>query len=811
MYIYIFIIMEKNNKIMLWGLEKASKSQLASLEDKNNNPKSISKLKKDKTVKKVKVERKYDITEDYGVEDLPFLKKEADRIEKEIDQDIDYDENLDLQEKIMDLIDTLEEIKEKFTGKGLRPILEPVEKPYEDVDSDTSDDEYGRGIEEPNTRSRTKQIRIQGKALTKARMEKGSKEAKELGKRLAEARRKKREGQITLKEQAEKKREEKEKTRQQKLKPWYYVGIIPKGYREATEDEAIRNYRVGSYGKYHVDMIKYEFFDKYKILLSHDMSNDDIKMALIGIPKKINRTFNEIEILENKLANNKYTEQQHHAYDHKLDEERHTNKNLQKAYNWISRLYAQRNNKPYVKKHFTPPKRDIVIKEETKETVLKPEVYKETIMIEETPKKRMFHKFENAFDKISIPVKAFTEEMLVKPKYAKKLFEKNITLHPEHYHMEDIKKYFYGKSGSGIGSKDAQKLISSGYQPEMKDIDNYQLDRDLSVDRARVYRNTKTGKVYVVHRGTKEASDWLNNLVYGLSPYFYKQTDRYKQGKDVQEKALQKYGNNVDVIGHSQGAKIAEMASRGDKRVKDVITYNRPVGLKEAMTPLDKNVVDVRSSWDPVSMFAPFQKRNKPITIENKSWNPLQQHNTSSLLENPNFDIGDMAGEGIVDRKPTREHLLEDIVQSVVFMKPKWKVSEAKKWLRNCGYHYDEVDEKPTQIRFRQYNPEDLHDRYYVTKKLKGDNILLIISKMANKGTGFMLNNYEFLTPEEHRDAQYKEFFNSLMKHKKTHESLEKEKKRIENVVRKATKGRLAKGSQAAKDKMAAVRAAKRK
>jgi hypothetical protein len=811
MYIYILIIMEKNNTVMLWGLEKASKSQLTPLEGKNNNPKSTSKLKKDKTDKKPKVERKYDITEDYGVEDLPFLKKEADRIEKEIDEDINYDENLDLQEKIMDLIDTLEEIKEKFTGKGLRPILESVEKPYEDVDSDTSDDEYGRGVEEPIARSRTKQIRIQGKALSKARMEKGSEEAKELGKRLAEARRMKREGKPTLKEQAEKKREEKEKTRHQKLKPWYYVGIIPKGYREATEDEAIRNYRVGSYGKYKVDIVKNEFFDKYKILLSHDMSNDDIKMALIGIPKKINRSFNEIEILENKLANNKYTEQQHHAYDNKLDEEKHTNKNLQKAYNWVSRLYAQRFDKPYTKRHFTPPKHNII---ETKETVLKPEVYKETIMIEETPnksKKSMVYKFDNAFDKISIPTKAFTEEMLVKPKFAQKLFEKSIILHPEHYHPEDIKKYFYSKTGTGIGSKDAQKLISLGYQPEMKDIDNYQLDRDLSVDRARVYRNTKTGKVYVVHRGTKEASDWLNNLVYGLSPYFYKHTDRYKQGKDVQEKALQKYGNNVDVIGHSQGAKIAEMASRGDKRVKDVITYNRPVGLQEAMTPLDKNVVDVRSSWDPVSMFAPFQKRHKPITIENKSWNPLQQHNTSSLLENPNVDFGSMSGEGIVDRKPPKEHLLEDIVQSVVFMKPKWKVSEAKKWLQKHGYHNDEVDEKPTQIRFRQYNPEDLRDRYYVTKKLKGDNILLIISKMSNKGTGIMLNNYEFLTPEEHRDVQYKEFFNALMKHKKTHESLEKEKKRVENVVRKATKARLAKGSQAAKDKMAAVRVAKKK
>jgi len=808
-------------KVMLWGLEKASKSQLLALENQNNNPKSTSKLKKDKTVKKVKVERRFDTSDDYGVEDLPFLKKEADRIEHEIDNDIDYDENLDLQEKIMDLIDTLEEIKERFSGKGLRPILEPKREQDEDIDSDTSDDEYGWGIEGPleEHKPKTKIHRITGKAIketsslkSKARVEKGSEEAKELGRRLAEARKNKREGKPTLKEEAEKKRKLKSESKVSKAKPWYYVGIIPKGYREATEDEAIRNYKVGSYGKYHVDMVKYEFFDKYKILLSHDMSNDDIKMALIGIPKKINRTFNEIEILENKLQNNKYTEQQHHAYDHKLDEERHTNKNLQKAYNWISRLYTQRNNKPYVKKHFTPPKRDIVIKEETKETVLKPNVYKETIMIEETPKKKMIHKFENAFDKIAIPVKAFTKEMLVKPKYVEKLFEKNIVLHPEHYHPEDIKKYFYKSSGSGIGSKDAQKLISLGYKPEMNDIGDYQLDRDLSTDRARVYRNTKNGKVYVVHRGTKEASDWLNNLIYGLSPEMYKYTNRYKTGKDVQEKALEKYGNNVDVIGHSQGAKIAEIASRGDKRIRDVITYNRPVGMREGMTPLDKNVVDIRSSWDPVSMFAPYQKGNKPVTIENKSWNPLQQHNSSSLIENPNFDIGDMTGEGIVARKPTKEHLLEDIVQSVVFMKPKWKVPEAKKWLHKCGYHYDEVDNKPTQLRFRQYNPEDLqHDRHYISKKLKNEGILLIISRMNNKGSGIMINNYEVLSPEEYKALEYKKFFEAQTKHLKANEMLEKEKKETLKQTKKATKQRLAKGSQAVKDKMAAVRAAKRK
>jgi hypothetical protein len=103
---------------------------------------------------------------------------------------------------------------------------------------------------------------------------------------------------------------------------------MPKGYREATEDEAIRNNKVGSYGKYVVDPLKYEFFEKYNILLSQHLSDTEIKMALLGIPKKINRSFQEIEIFESKLDNNKYTESQHHKYDNKLAEEKHTLKNL---------------------------------------------------------------------------------------------------------------------------------------------------------------------------------------------------------------------------------------------------------------------------------------------------------------------------------------------------------------------------------------------------------------------------------------------------------------------------------------------------
>ena len=718
-------------------------------------------------------------------------------------------------------------MNEKFGGGIGRSVLEPTREQYEDIDGDSSDDEYGQGlitdkrimsllggsIDEVKPKSKAKNKKV---SESKVRVEKGSDKAKEIGQKLAEARRKKREesGKLTVKEQADKKREEKSKLRNEKSKPWFYVGIIPKGYREATEDEAIRNHKVGSYGKYEVDTLKYEFYDKYNILLSHDLTETEMTMALLGIPKKIKKSYQEIEIFEAKLENNKYSESQHHSYDNKLAEERHTLKNLIKAYNWVYKQWCHKKGKPYVKKVFSPPEKVEVIRTDTK--VFIPTI-KEKIdpRIEMLPKKvkkeikKLTHDFENAFHKISIPHKAFTDHRL-SPKYAKKLYEKNILLLPEHYHEEDVKKYFYDKKGSGIGSKDAQKLISLGYKPEMNDIGDYQLDRDLSIDRARVYKNNKTGRAYVVHRGTKEASDWFNNLVYGLSPSLYRFTNRFKTAKDVQEKALAKYGDNVDVIGHSQGAKLAEMLSKGDKRVKDVITYNRPVGLKEAMTPLDKNVIDIRSSYDPVSMFAPLQRDNKPIMLKNDSWNPLSQHNSSSLLENPNFDIGDTQGEGLVNRKPDNNDM-KDIIQSVVFIKPHWNVTNAKKWLKQHDLYSEEVHDKPSQIRFRQYNPQDLEGRHFISNKLKGENIILIISRMNNKGKGFMINNKEIMTPEEQKTLEYKKFFDAQLRHQKANERLEEEKEKFLKNTKKATKTRVLKGSQEAKDKMAAIRAKKKK
>jgi hypothetical protein len=82
---------------------------------------------------------------------------------------------------------------------------------------------------------------------------------------------------------------------------------------------------------------------------------------------------------------------------------------------------------------------------------------------------------------------------------------------------------------------------------------------------------------------------------------------------------------------------------------------------------------------------------------------------------------------------------------------------------------------------------------------------------MNNRGSGFMLDNYEFLNPKEHKEMEYKHFFEAQTKHQKANERLEKEKKENIKAVKKYNKGRVVKGSQEAKERMAQVRASKKK
>jgi hypothetical protein len=214
-----------------------------------------------------------------------------------------------------------------------------------------------------------------------------------------------------------------------------------------------------------------------------------------------------------------------------------------------------------------------------------------------------------------------------------KSFAHYVVNHPEEFAKKTVKRgRFYVNliHGGAIHSEDLRKLLHSSYNPEIGDINGYTLDRELSNDIGKVYH--KQGQTYIVHKGTQGGADWVNNSYLLRSPEYYKTSKRYKRGQELQEKALQKYaGSTIDVLGHSQGAKIAELASKGDKRINNVITYNRPVLAYDLYQNPDENLYDVRTSADIVSALLPFQSGTRTTTITSPTWNALAEHKTLPL------------------------------------------------------------------------------------------------------------------------------------------------------------------------------------
>ena len=197
-------------------------------------------------------------------------------------------------------------------------------------------------------------------------------------------------------------------------------------------------------------------------------------------------------------------------------------------------------------------------------------------------------------------------------------------------------------SGGAIAVKNIKSFVDESYNKKAKDkIDDYELDKSISNDYAKVYFNPKTKHAVVVHRGTQGASDWLNNVAYVIGAY--KLTNRYKTGKEIQEKAEKKYGkSNVSTVGHSQGAMIA---SEVGKNSKEIIKLNPAYkGEKEA-----KNEYTIRSKSDVVSGVKHFKPSKNTITIEadpKHRYNILNEH-SSDILDR--LDQEKMIGSGIQD------------------------------------------------------------------------------------------------------------------------------------------------------------------
>ena len=871
---------KKNVSIMLWGKKKASQSQIddvlkTPIKSTKKEPKTTK-----KGVKTVKEQRThYDPTLEYTVNDIDFLEEELEKLNEDyenqkfdrledsnvkkyydIKKNMEDDEKEDILYKMIDKLERLVEILKDYQG----------EKEGKGLDSDSEDEPV-----KPKKNKATKEVvkkepkTVTPKQETKARAEKGSEEAKAKMAKLTAIRQAKK---AEKDKEKEKEKQAKSMEKESKKKPYFYIGPIPKGYRKATEDEALSEEMFTEYGENQIDPTKLKYYEKYRLIVSPDKTPNQIAITLKGLNKRVERVFTDIDILESQLRSAKSSEdidrlkdrieqrtklnkdfkkteegkrfkeklKQLQSTDYaqgietKLKEKQDELKDVKKIYRYYQKLYSQKTGKEvellkefkrkvpeYIEPKSSVPKESKPIPKSPLE-LLREELQK---LKKPKPTPKTTYSFENDDKIVELPKKYFDEKMVLHPKYAQKLHNKDILLHPHHYDKEHTQKYFYTHikessrlpKGAGIGTYDLQKLLKQSYNPQLANVDDYMVDDEISNPTTQVYRNKNTDKVYVVHRGTKGARDWLNNFVYGLSPTMYKMTDRYKNAKATQDKALEKYkGYDIDVLGHSQGSKLAEMVSRDNKNVKNVITYNRPQGLMESMRSKPKNLHDIKTSFDPVSPLIPFQRGNQAKVIKSTTYNPLTEHGTEAILREPD----QLIGTGIVNRKPDLNQ--HSITQSVVFERPMWTKPRAIKWLKKNNYYHDEYDNKKTQMRFRQYNPDDFYNYHYITKPLKDKSILLIIAmRNAQGGTlhrscgqGFMINNVEHFTPNEALLKNTKLITGHVQDAIKEHKKLAKEAKTTLNRTKSMNKASLKqslKGTQAMRDRMARLRALKKK
>ena len=192
--------------------------------------------------------------------------------------------------------------------------------------------------------------------------------------------------------------------------------------------------------------------------------------------------------------------------------------------------------------------------------------------------------------------------------------------------------------GGKVTSQELKSFVKASYNPVQK-IGDYEYDSSISKPTVAVYSNPLTGETKVVHRGTSGAKDWANNLAYvaGLS----KHTSRYKDAERVQQRAEAKYGSqNIDTIGHSQGAVYSRKMGQN---TKNIINLNPAyLGEKEG-----KNETVIRSSLDPVSALkAPidyvknlFGVKANTTTIPATTFNPFTEHSTK-ILDRGNYTFG---------------------------------------------------------------------------------------------------------------------------------------------------------------------------
>ena len=68
--------------------------------------------------------------------------------------------------------------------------------------------------------------------------------------------------------------------------------------------------------------------------------------------------------------------------------------------------------------------------------------------------------------------------------------------------------------GGKISATDLNILLDASYEKALESKDDYEIDKELSNEVSRVFRKKGTDEVFVVHTGSKDMRDVLENYGY---------------------------------------------------------------------------------------------------------------------------------------------------------------------------------------------------------------------------------------------------------------------------------------------------------
>ena len=274
----------ESKQVLLWGLNKVN-TKLMKKAEAEFKPTKRAYTKKEGVIEKVKVQVYDPSNEYYTDDDIPFLNKEYKRISDIVDNpktDDEYEEAVELQDKLYDLIDQLESVsdfRKKTEGSGfnenvLKHLVSHIVDKNEPIDKrdfkqakqaiDTIKKIKDSSFDKSNERPIKGGAIVKGspEALARAEKMRLGKEAK----RIAE-------GKPPPKGKYVKKVKD--------LKPYYNIGDIPTGFREAKEEEAIENNKLSHWGKYQVNPETMKTFKNVGFFFNKDLTEKDA-MTLIG-------------------------------------------------------------------------------------------------------------------------------------------------------------------------------------------------------------------------------------------------------------------------------------------------------------------------------------------------------------------------------------------------------------------------------------------------------------------------------------------------------------------------------------------------